>query len=57
MDEWYMWQVFFQTGSVLDYIRYKSIQEGKNPGVDTVSREATDEVPNAWFDSQRTEYR
>ncbi|MBQ2487277.1 MAG: hypothetical protein II517_02945, partial [Ruminococcus sp.] len=29
MDEWYMWQVFFTTGSVLDYIRYKSIQDAK----------------------------
>lgn len=57
MDEWYMWQVFFQTGSVLDYIRYKSIQSSKDTGADTVSREVTDEVPNGWADNQRTEYR
>lgn len=57
MDEWYMWQVFFTTGSVLDYIRYKSIQNGKNPGVDTVLREETDEIPNGRSDYQRTEYR
>ncbi len=24
MDEWYMWQVFFQTGSVLDYKVFKA---------------------------------
>ncbi len=46
MDEWYMWQIFFTTGSVLDYIRYKSIQDGKNPGVDTVMRESIDEISN-----------
>jgi hypothetical protein len=57
MDEWYMWQVFFQTGSVLDYIRYKSIQSSKDSGADTVRREFTDEVPNGRTDYQRTEYR
>ena len=57
MDEWYMWQVFFTTGSVLDYIRYKSIQNGKNSGADTVAREETDEIPNGRSDYQRTEYR
>ena len=24
MDEWYMWNAFFTTGNVLDYLRYKS---------------------------------
>ena len=57
MDEWYMWQVFFQTGSVLEYIRYKSIQSSKDLGADTVRREITDEVPNGRTDYQRTEYR
>ena len=57
MDEWYMWQVFFHTGSVLDYIRYKSIQSSKDSGADTVRREITDEVPNGRTDYQRTEYR
>lgn len=57
MDEWYMWQVFFQTGSVLDYIRYKSIQDSKDTGADTVRREIVDEVPNGRTDNQRTEYR
>ncbi len=57
MDEWYMWDVFFQTGSVLDYIRYKSIQDSKDSGADTVRREITDEVPDRRTDNKRTEYR
>lgn len=57
MDEWYMWDVFFQTGSVLDYIRYKSIQDSKNSGADTVRREITDEIPDRRTDNKRTEYR
>lgn len=57
MDEWYMWDVFFQTGSVLDYIRYKCIQNSKDTGADTVRREITDEIPNGRSDYQGTEYR
>ena len=57
MDEWYMWQVFFQTGSVLDYIRYKSIQDAKNTGADTVLREETDEIPHGRTDYQRAKLR
>ena len=57
MDEWYMWDVFFQTGSVLDYIRYKSIQDSKDSGADTVRREITDEVSDRRTDNKRTEYR
>ncbi len=57
MDEWYMWDVFFQTGSVLDYIRYKSIQDSKDTGADTVRREITDEIPDGRTDNKRTEYR
>ena len=57
MDEWYMWDVFFQTGSVLDYIRYKSIQDSKDTGADTVRREITDEIPDRRTDNKRTEYR
>ena len=53
MEEWYMWQVFFTTGSVLDYIRYKSIQNA----ADTVLREIGDEIPDGRTDYQRTEYR
>ena len=57
MDEWYMWDVFFQTGSVLDYIRYKSIQDSKDTGADTVRREITEEIPDRRTDNKRTEYR
>ena len=41
MDEWSMWETFITTGSVLDYIRYKSIQDAKDMGIDTVNREET----------------
>ena len=57
MDEWYMWQVFFTTGSVLDYIRYKSIQDAKDTGAITINREETDEIPNGWTDNKGAEYR
>ncbi len=57
MDEMNMWSVFLTTGSVLDYIRYKSIQNSKNTGADTINREVTDEVPNGRLDNQRNEYR
>ena len=52
MEEWYMWQTFFTTGSVLDYLRYKSIQDAKDTGADTVLRETDDEISN-----RRTDYR
>lgn len=57
MEEWYMWQVFFTTGSVLDYIRYKNIQNAADTGADTVLREIGDEIPDGRTDYQRTEYR
>ncbi|MCI6825252.1 MAG: hypothetical protein MR981_08800 [Ruminococcus bromii] len=57
MDEWSMWETFITTGSVLDYIRYKSIQDAKDMGIDTVNREETDEIPNRWIDNKGTEYR
>ena len=57
MDEWYMWQVFFTTGIVLDYIRYKSIQDAKDTGADTVRREMTDEISDGRTDHQRAEFR
>ena len=57
MDEWNMWSVFLTTGSVLDYIRYKSIQDSKDTGADTVTREVTDEVSDGRTDNQRNEYR
>ena len=57
MDNWSAWQIFFTTGSVLDYIRYKSIQDAKDTGAITVNREETDEIPNRGTDYQGTEYR
>ena len=57
MDEWVMWQTFFQTGSVLDYIRYKNIQNAKDTGADTINREETDEISNRRSDYKGTEYR
>ena len=57
MDEWYMWNAFFTTGSVLDYLRYKSIQDTKDLGADTILREETDEIPDDGTDSERAKYR
>ena len=57
MDEWYAWQAFFTTGSVLDYIRYKSIQDAKDMGTITINREETDEIPDRGTDYKGTEYR
>ena len=53
MDNWSAWQIFFTTGSVLDYIRYKSIQDAKDTGAITVNREETDEIPDDGADSER----
>ena len=41
MDDWYMWQAFFTTGSVLDYLRYKGIQNAK----DTVQTPLQGRIP------------
>lgn len=57
MEEWYAFQTFFTTGSVLDYLRYKSIQNSKDTGADTVKREDTDEIPDRRTDYKGTEYR
>ena len=57
MDNWSAWQIFFTTGSVLDYIRYKSIQDAKDTGAINVNREESDEIPNRRTDYKGTEYR
>lgn len=57
MDEWYMWNAFCTTGTVLDYLRYKSIQDTKDLGADTILREETDEIPDDGADSERAKYR
>ena len=54
MDNWSAWQIFFTTGSVIDY---KSIQDAKDTGAITVNREETDEIPNRGTDYKGTEYR
>ena len=56
MDDWSAWQTFFTTGSVLDYIRYKSIQDAKDSGALTVIRVDSDEIPNRGTEFTVTEY-
>ncbi|MCI7084915.1 MAG: hypothetical protein PUB41_04285 [bacterium] len=56
MDELNAWTAFFTTGSVLDYLRYKSIQNSKETGADT-SAEDKDEIQDGRSDNQGTEYR
>lgn len=56
MDELNAWTAFFTTGNVLDYLRYKSIQNSKDLGADT-TLENTDEVQDRRTDNQGTEYR
>ena len=51
MDNWSAWQIFFTTGSVLDYIRYKSIQDAKDTGA------ITDEIPNRGTDYKGSDFR
>ena len=53
-DEKDAWNSFFQSGSVLDYLQYKSIQYAKQGGE---PKEAKDEVQDQGTDTQRTEYR
>lgn len=54
MDEKDAWNSFFQSGSVLDYLQYKSIQYAKNGGE---LKEVGDEVQDQRTDTETTEYR
>ncbi|WP_407386076.1 hypothetical protein [Ruminococcus sp.] len=54
IDEKDAWNSFFQSGSVLDYLQYKSIQYAKHAGE---LKEDKDEVQDQGTDTQRTEYR
>ena len=54
MDEKDAWNSFFQSGSVLDYLQYKSIQYAKHGGE---LKEDQDEVQDKGTDRQATEYR
>ena len=52
-DEKEAWNAFIRSGSVLDYLEYKAIQQRNS---DTLP-EAKDEAPNQGSDTQTTEYR
>lgn len=54
MNEADAWNSFLKTGSVVDYLRYKSIQAAKN-GTNVL--EDKNEVQDERTDNQRTEYR
>lgn len=57
MDELNAWTAFFTTGNVLDYLRYKSIQNSKDQGADTTTLENTDEVQDDRADNKGAKYR
>ncbi len=57
MDEWSSWEMFFTTGSIADYIRFKTIQNAKDTGADTINREISDEVSDERTDYQRAKLR
>lgn len=54
IDEKDAWNSFFQSGSVLDYLQYKSIQYAKNGGE---LKEDKNEVQDKGTDSETAEYR
>lgn len=57
MDEWSAWETFFTTGSIFDYMKFKSLDDARDSGADTINREETDEIPNRGTDYKGTEYR
>lgn len=54
MNEADAWNSFLMSGSVVDYLRYKSIQAAKN-GTNVL--EERDEIQDEWSDNKGTEYR
>ncbi len=56
MDEKYAWNSFLQSGSVLDYLQYKAIQNEKDPYAGAIS-EDKNEVSDGRTDNKGTEYR
>lgn len=54
MNETDAWNSFLMSGSVLDYLRYKSLQTAKE-GENIL--EESNEVQDERIDNQRTEYR
>ena len=55
MDEMSAWNSFMNSGSVLDYLKYKKIQECSKEGEEP--KDGADEVQNQGTDTQTTEYR
>jgi hypothetical protein len=55
MNETDAWNSFMMSGSVLDYLQYKSIQNAKKG--DRAPLEDKDENKNEWTDNKGAEYR
>ena len=55
MNETDAWNSFMMSGSVLDYLQYKSIQNAKKG--DREPLEVKDENKNEWTDNKGAEYR
>ncbi len=55
MNEKEAWNVFMLTGSVQDYLHYKSLQEHSNKNKPTTTQ--TNEISNHRTDNPTTEYR
>lgn len=58
-NEYDAWNSFFQSGSVLDYLQYKSIQKAKEAAYNAnkANPEVKDEVFDNGTDNKTTEYR
>lgn len=55
MNETDAWNSFMMSGSVLDYLQYKSIQNAKKGGTEPL--EDKDENKSKWTDNKGAEYR
>ena len=51
------WNSFFATGSVLDYLQYKSIQKARHAADFDKGKENQDEIQDEGRYPQTTEYR
>lgn len=54
MNETDAWNSFLMSGSVLDYLQYKSIQNAKK---DPTTLEDKDEIQDKRTDNQRTDFK
>lgn len=50
------WNTFFKSGSVMDYLEYKAIQNAKSP-YESSTAEGNNEGENRGSDNRGTEYR